>query len=138
MNNLQNNQLNELYTIEARLRYGELPVSFKENFLGYGWRDLNGEPIDTMGYIDAIRDDEISYQFVTVSGRLKKHKCIFIHTYDLAIWLRDFLQQKMIKKYPSIVISIRKVNGDDLNYRKKKAIDEALENDEKIKVLMDK
>lgn len=51
MNNLQNNQLNQLYTIEAKLRYGELPISFKEGFWGYGWQDLQGNPY-------GISDDE--------------------------------------------------------------------------------
>lgn len=138
MANLINNPLNELYTIEAKLRYGELPISFKEGFLGYGWQDLNGEPIYTMGNAYGISDDEITCQFVSVGGRLKKHKCDFIKTYDLAIWLKDDLQKRMVKKYPSIEILVRKVNGCDLNYRKKKAMQEALINDEKIQALKNK
>lgn len=138
MDNLINNPLNELYTIEAKLRYGELPISLKEGFLGYGWRDLNGEPIYIMGNTYGISDDEITCQFVSINGRLKKHKCDFIKTYELAIWLRDILQKRMVKKHPSIEILVRKVNDYDLNYRKKKAMQEALNNDEKIQALQDK
>lgn len=138
MSGFMNNPLNELYTIEAKLRYGELPIYLKEGFLGYGFHDLNGEPIYTMGNTYGVSNDEITCQFISIGGRLKKHKCDFIKTYELAVWLKDMLQKRMLKKYPSIEITVRKVNSYDLNYRKKKAMQEALNNDKKIQALIDK
>lgn len=136
-NNPDINTLTKLYTIEAKLKYGELPLYLQDGFLGYGWRDLNGNAIylsDDAPYVD---DDFTTCQFVSIQGRLTK-KCVFIKTYDLAVWLKAVLQKRMVKKYPSITVLVRQVNHHDLNYRKKKALNEASDNDEKIKTLMAK
>lgn len=134
-NNPDIDMLTKLYTIEAKLKYGELPTYLRDGFLGYGWRDLNGNAIYLSDNTPDVDDDFISCQFVSIKGRLTK-KCVFIKTYDLAVWLKDTLQKRMVKNYPSITILVRQVNRHDLSYRKKKALGEAGDNDEKIKTLM--
>lgn len=64
-------ELDELYVIEAKLKYGELPLNFREGFLGYGWQDLNGNPIHLLDDY-GIGANEMARLYVSANARLKK------------------------------------------------------------------
>lgn len=121
---MRNEELRKLYTIEAFLNYADLPNNFRE-----GWSPSFGLHFEQYG----IGDDENVHAYISLNGKLKKTKCEFIEDKALAEKLLNHVEPKLTKLYPSIKLNLRNVKSSDLDYRRKKAFDEAIENNEKIK-----
>jgi hypothetical protein len=120
-------ELRKLYTIEAFLNYGDLPNTFRE-----GWSPSYGLHFEELN----ISNDEKAHVFISSNGRLKKTKCEFIQSKPLAEKLLRHVEGKLKKLYPSLILNIRTVESRDLDYRRKKALDEAKANDIKISELL--
>ncbi|AZB97915.1 hypothetical protein WAH70_02600 [Acinetobacter baumannii] len=120
-------ELRKLYTIEAFLNYGDLPNTFRE-----GWSPSYGLHFEEVN----IGNDEKAHVFISLNGRLKKTKCEFIQSKLLAEKLLRHVEGKLKKLYPSLILNIRTVESRDLDYRRKKALDEAKANDIKISELL--
>lgn len=112
----QDQHLLDLYTIAVTLQHGELPKNFLSD------------------WYHPIQPDEIAHCFVSIKGRLTK-KCIFIETEALALKIVDDLKPKLLKRIPSINLTVRKVTSSELDYRRKKALQEAQENTQKVGLL---
>lgn len=116
-------ELRKLYTLEAFLDYGELPNTFRE-----GWSPSYGLHFEEI----CISNDEKTHVYISLNGKLKKTKCEFIQDKALAEKLLRHIEVKLKKLYPSITLNIRTVKSRELDYRRKKALDEAHLNSEKI------
>ncbi|HFG6838971.1 hypothetical protein [Acinetobacter baumannii] len=126
---MKDNKLRKLYTLEAFLDYGDLPNTLRE-----GWSPNYGLYFEELG----ISNDEKAHVYISLNGRLKKTKCEFIQDKALAEKLLRHVEMKLKKLYPSIKLNIRTVKSNELNYRRKKALDEAKENHIKILTLVEK
>ncbi|ENU93593.1 hypothetical protein F971_00851 [Acinetobacter vivianii] len=120
---MKDNELRKLYTLEAFLDYGDLPNIFRE-----GWSPSYGLHFEEIG----ISNDEKVHVYISLNGRLKKAKCEFIQDKDLAEKLLKHVEVKLKKLYPSIILNCRTVESRELDYRRKKALDEATKNNLKI------
>ena len=121
---MKDNELRKLYTLEAFLDYGDSPNTFRE-----GWSPSYGLHFEEIG----ISNDEKARVYISLNGRLKKTKCEFIQDKALAGKLLRHVEVKLKKLYPSITLNIRTVESRELDYRRKKALDEAILNNEKLK-----
>lgn len=120
---MKDNELRKLYTIEAFLNYGDLPNNFRE-----GWSPSYGLHFEEKN----ISFDEKAQVYISLNGRLKKTKCEFIQDRILAEKLLNYVEVKLKKLYPSIILNIRTVESRELDYRRQKALVEAKLNDLKI------
>lgn len=120
---MKDNELRKLYTIEAFLNYGDLPNTFRE-----GWSPSYGLHFEEKN----ISLNEKAQVYISLNGRLKKTKCEFIQDRILAEKLLNYVEVKLKKLYPSIILNIRTVESRELDYRRKKALFEAKLNDLKI------
>ncbi|MCL6176532.1 hypothetical protein [Acinetobacter baumannii] len=120
---MKDNELRKLYTIEAFLNYGDLPNTFRE-----GWSPSYGLHFEEKN----ISFNEKAQVYISLNGRLKKTKCEFIQDRILAEKLLNYVEVKLKKLYPSIILNIRTVESRELDYRRKKALFEAKLNDLKI------
>ncbi|HEO1821214.1 TPA: hypothetical protein VAM26_000271 [Acinetobacter baumannii] len=120
---MKDNELRKLYTIEAFLNYGDLPNTFRE-----GWSPSYGLYFEEKN----ISFNEKAQVYISLNGRLKKTKCEFIQDRILAEKLLNYVEVKLKKLYPSIILNIRTVESRELDYRRKKALFEAKLNDLKI------
>ncbi|WP_119684735.1 hypothetical protein [Acinetobacter pittii] len=120
---MKDNELRKLYTIEAFLNYGDLPNTFRE-----GWSPSYGLHFEEKN----ISFNEKAQVYISLNGRLKKTKCEFIQDRILAEKLLNYVEVKLKKLYPSIILNIRTVESRELDYRRKKALEEAKLNDLKI------
>lgn len=120
-------ELMKLYTLEAFLNYGDLPNNFRE-----GWSPSYGLHFEEV----SISNDEKAHVYISLNGRLKKSKCEFIQDKVFAEKFLKYAQVKLKKLYPSIRLNIRMVESRELDYRRKKALDEATRNDLKIQKLL--
>lgn len=120
---MKDEELRKLYTIEAFLKHGDLPKTMRDD-----WTPSFGIEQGKYG----IKDDDKTHAYISLSGRLKKTKCDFIQNKALAEKLLKHVEVKLKKLYPSITLNIRTVESRELDYRRKKASDEAKSNDEKI------
>lgn len=125
---MKDNELRQLYTLEAFLYYGDLPNTFRE-----GWSPSYGLHFEEKG----INDEEKAHVYISLNDRLKKEKCEFIHDKTLAEKLIRHVEVKLKKLYPSISFNLRNIKSSELDYRRKKAFAEALLNDEKLKKLLE-
>lgn len=126
---MKDNELRKLYTIEAFLDYGDLPNTFRE-----GWSPSYGLHFEEIG----ISNKEKAHVYISLNGSLKKTKCEFIQDKTLAEKLLRHVDLKLQKLYPSIKLNIRTVESRELDYRRKKALDEAKYNNFKIVDIVDK
>ena len=126
---MEDNDLRKLYTLEAFLDYGDLPNTFRE-----GWSPNYGLYFEELG----ISNDEKAHVYISLNGRLKKTKCEFIQDKALAEKFLKHVEVKLKKLYPSIKLNIRTVKSNELDYRRKKALEEARENHTKIMALIKK
>lgn len=127
-------ELINLYTVEATLKYDELPKTLKLTWSpSWGLSDESDE-LSKRG-LDHHNADYLDQVYVSINGRLQK-KCIFIKDIISAIWFRDYLQLKLEKVYPSIKVNAKRIERHHLDYRCKKAMSEARENSLKIQDLM--
>lgn len=124
---MKDNELRKLYTLEAFLDYGDLPNTFRE-----GWSPNYGLHFEDLG----INNDERAHVYISLNGRLKKAKCEFIQDKALAEKLLKHVEVKLKKLYPSITLNFRTVESRELDYRRKKALDEATKNNLKIQQLL--
>jgi hypothetical protein len=124
---MKDNELMKLYILEAFLDYGDLPNNFRE-----GWSPSYGLHFEEI----CISNDEKSHVYISLNGRLKKTKCEFIQDKTLAEKLLKHVEIKLKKLYPSITLNIRTVKSRELDYRRKKALYEANENNLKIHRLL--
>lgn len=120
---MKDNELRKLYTIEAFLNYVDLPNTFRE-----GWSPSYGLHFEEKN----ISFNEKAQVYISLNGRLKKTKCEFIQDRILAEKLLNYVEVKLKKLYPSIILNIRTVESRELDYRRKKALEEAKLNDLKI------
>ncbi|MCH7331265.1 hypothetical protein EGT72_009715 [Acinetobacter johnsonii] len=120
---MKDEELRKLYTIEAFLKHGDLPKTMRDD-----WTPSFGIEQGKYG----IKDDDKTHAYISLNGRLKKTKCDFIQNKALAEKLLKHVEVKLKKLYPSITLNIRTVESRELDYRRKKASDEAKSNDEKI------
>lgn len=120
---MKDEELRKLYTIEAFLNYGDLPKNFRE-----GWSPSFGLHFEEMG----IGEDEKAHAYISLNGKLKKTKCEFIENRNLAQNFLNYIEPKLKKLYPSINVNLRNIRLSELDYRRKKAIDEAKSNTTKI------
>lgn len=120
---MKDEELRKLYTIEAFLDYGNLPKNFRE-----GWSPIFGLHFEEIG----ISEDEKAHAYISLNGKLKKTKCEFIKDRNLAQKFLDHIEPKLKKNYPSITVNLRNIKLSELNHRRKKALDEAHLNSEKI------
>ena len=120
---MKDEELRKLYTIEAFLKHGDLPKTMRDD-----WTPSFGIEQGKYG----IKDDDKTHAYISLNGRLKKTKCDFIQNKALAEKLLKHVEVKLKKLYPSITLNIRTVEARELDYRRKKASDEAKSNDEKI------
>ncbi|WP_312049657.1 hypothetical protein [Acinetobacter courvalinii] len=116
-------ELSKLYTIEAFLKYTELPDNYRE-----GWSPSYGLHFEET----CIQEEQKIPVYISINGKLKKHKCDFIQDKKLADQLLQQIEPKLKKRYPSIQLNIRNVKRMELDYRRKTAIDEATINNQKI------
>lgn len=122
-------ELRKLYTIEAFLRHGDLPKPMRDD-----WTPSFGLEQGKYG----IKDEDKAHAYISLNGKLKKSKCAFFDDKNLAQEFVDFVKPKLKKLYPSISINVRNIESRELDYRRKKAVNEALKNDEKIRQILDK
>ncbi|MEJ5032889.1 hypothetical protein WH243_11470 [Acinetobacter sp. MYb177] len=120
---MKDDELRKLYTIEAFLNYGDLPSNFRE-----GWSPSYGLHFEELG----INNNEKAHVYISLNGKFKKTKCEFIQEKVLAEKLFRHVEVKLKKLYPSITLNIRTVESRELDYRRKKALDEANANDLKV------
>lgn len=125
---MNDQELNKLYTLEAFLDYGDLPNNFRED-----WSPSYTLHFDESG----ISNDEKVHVYISLTGRLKKAKCEFIQDKALAEKLLKHVEVKLKKLYPSITFNIRTVESRELNYRRKKALNEAKLNSIKLIELLE-
>ncbi|MDO7211842.1 hypothetical protein [Acinetobacter nosocomialis] len=125
---MKDNELRKLYTIEAFLNYGDLPNTFRE-----GWSPSYGLHFEEKN----ISFDEKAQVYISLNGRLKKTKCEFIQDRILAEKLLNYVEVKLKKLYPSIILNIRNVESRELDYRRKKALEEAKLNSLKLIELLE-
>lgn len=116
-------ELYKLFTIEAFLSYSELPDNYRE-----GWSPSYGLHFEET----YINEEQKIPVYISINGKLKKHKCDFIQDKNLADLFIQQIEPKLKKLYPSIQLSIRNVKRMELDYRRKKAMDEAIANNQKI------
>ncbi|WP_151742057.1 hypothetical protein [Acinetobacter seifertii] len=116
-------ELYKLYTIEAFLKYTELPDNYRE-----GWSPSYGLHFEET----CIQEEQKISVYISVNGKLKKNKCDFIQDKSLADQLLQRIEPKMKKRFPSIKLNIRNITRQELDYRRKKALEEAIANNEKI------
>lgn len=116
---MEDNELRKLYTLEAILNYGDLPNNFRE-----GWSPSYGLHFEEMG----INNDEKAHAYISLNGKLKKSKCEFFEDKNLAQKFLNHVEPKLKKLYPSISINVRNVESRELDYRRKKAVEEAITN----------
>lgn len=114
-----------LYTIEATLRYDDLPVNLK-----YGRSPGFGAT-----FLDYVGENSIAIQLVSINGRLCS-KRIFIGDNELAEKFVLHLQANADKKKRPYTFKARKVTDSDLNYRRKRVQAEAEENNAAIKSIL--
>ncbi|WP_151789252.1 hypothetical protein [Acinetobacter seifertii] len=124
---MKDNELRKLYTIEAFLNYGDLPNTFRE-----GWSPSYGLHFEEKN----ISFNEKAQVYISLNGRLKKTKCEFIQDRILAEKLLNYVEVKLKKLYPSIILNIRTVESRELDYRRKKALEEAKLNSVKLRELL--
>ena len=93
-----------------------------------GWSPSYGLHFEEIG----INNDEKVHVYISLNGRLKKAKCEFIQDKTLAEKLLKHVEVKLKKLYPSITLNFRTVESRELDYRRKKAFDEATKNNLKI------
>lgn len=115
--------LYKLYTIEAFLKYTELPDNYRE-----GWSPSYGLHFEET----CIQEEQKISVYISVNGKLKKNKCDFIQDKSLADQLLQRIEPKLKKRFPSIKLNIRNITRQELDYRRKKALEEAIANNEKI------
>ncbi|EXH75442.1 MULTISPECIES: hypothetical protein [Acinetobacter calcoaceticus/baumannii complex] len=125
---MKDNELRKLYTIEAFLNYGDLPNTFRE-----GWSPSYGLHFEEKN----ISFNEKAQVYISLNGRLKKTKCEFIQDRILAEKLLNYVEVKLKKLYPSIILNIRTVESRELDYRRKKALEEAKLNSVKLRELLE-
>ncbi|EHU3347236.1 hypothetical protein PU912_04565 [Acinetobacter baumannii] len=125
---MKDNELRKLYTIEAFLNYGDLPNTFRE-----GWSPSYGLHFEEKN----ISFNEKAQVYISLNGRLKKTKCEFIQDRILAEKLLNYVEAKLKKLYPSIILNIRTVESRELDYRRKKALEEAKLNSVKLRELLE-
>ncbi|EGY5282749.1 hypothetical protein ACEWUY_002514 [Acinetobacter baumannii] len=125
---MKDNELRKLYTIEAFLNYGDLPNTFRE-----GWSPSYGLHFEEKN----ISFNEKAHVYISLNGRLKKTKCEFIQDRILAEKLLNYVEVKLKKLYPSIILNIRTVESRELDYRRKKALEEAKLNSVKLRELLE-
>lgn len=125
---MKDNELRKLYTIEAFLNYGDLPNTFRE-----GWSPSYGLHFEEKN----ISFNEKAQVYISLNGRLKKTKCEFIQDRILAEKLLNYIEAKLKKLYPSIILNIRTVESRELDYRRKKALEEAKLNSVKLRELLE-
>lgn len=113
---MKDEELRKLYTVEAFLNYGDLPKNFRE-----GWSPSFGLHFEEMG----IGEDEKAHTYISLNGKLKKNKCEFIENKSLALNFLNQIEPKLRKRYPSIKLNLRIVKSSELDYRRKKALEEA-------------
>lgn len=116
-------ELSKLYTIEAFLKYTKLPDNYRE-----GWSPSYGLHFEET----CIQEEQKIPVYISIHGKLKKNKCDFIQDKNLADQLLQQIEPKLKKRYPSIQLNIRNVKRIELDYRRKKAMDEAVANNQKI------
>ncbi|WP_223673179.1 hypothetical protein, partial [Proteus terrae] len=75
-----------------------------------------------------IKDDDKAHAYISLNGKLKKSKCEFIEDKNLAQKLLEHVEPKLKKLYPSITINLRNIKSSELDYRRKKALEEAIAN----------
>ncbi|MEQ1411653.1 hypothetical protein [Acinetobacter indicus] len=126
---MKDEELRKLYTIEAFLRHGDLPKPMRDD-----WTPSFGLEQGKYG----IKDEDKAHAYISLNGKLKKSKCEFFDDKNLAQEFVDFVKPKLKKLYPSISINVRNIESRELDYRRKKAVNEALKNDEKIRQILDK
>ena len=71
------------------------------------------------------------------NGKLKKNKCEFIENKSLALNFLNQIEPKLRKRYPSIKLNLRIVKSSELDYRRKKALEEAKLNSVKLIELLE-
>jgi hypothetical protein len=125
---MKDEELRKLYTVEAFLNYGDLPKNFRE-----GWSPSFGLHFEEMG----IGEDEKAYTYISLNGKLKKNKCEFIENKSLALNFLNQIEPKLRKRYPSIKLNLRIVKSSELDYRRKKALEEAKLNSVKLIELLE-
>ncbi|MEN8286724.1 hypothetical protein ABFP35_15065 [Acinetobacter baumannii] len=116
-------ELYKLYTIEAFLKYAELPDNYRE-----GWSPSYGLHFEET----CIQEEQKISVYISINGKLKKNKCDFIQDKNLAYQLLNYIKLKLKKRFPSIKLNIRNITRQELDYRRKKALEEAIANNEKI------
>ena len=120
---MKDEELRKLYTIEAFLKHGDLPKTMRDD-----WTPSFGIEQGKYG----IKDDDKAHAYISLNGKLKKSKCEFIEDKNLAQKLLEHVEPKLKKLYPSITINLRNVKSSELDYRRKKALEEAIANNLKI------
>ncbi|EHU1902735.1 TPA: hypothetical protein ACIFB9_001422 [Acinetobacter baumannii] len=116
-------ELYKLYTIEAFLKYAELPDNYRE-----GWSPSYG-----LHFEETCIQEELKISvYISINGKLKKNKCDFIQDKNLADQLLNYIKPKLEKRFPSIKLNIRNITRQELDYRRKKALEEAIANNQKI------
>lgn len=116
-------ELYKLYTIEAFLKYAELPDNYRE-----GWSPSYGLHFEET----CIQEEQKISVYISINGKLKKNKCAFIQDKNLAYQPLNYIKPKLKKRFPSIKLNIRNITRQELDYRRKKALEEAIANNEKI------
>ncbi|MCK4107360.1 hypothetical protein [Acinetobacter radioresistens] len=120
---MKDEELRKLYTIEAFLKHGDLPKTMRDD-----WTPSFGLEQGKYG----IKDDDKAHAYISLNGKLKKSKCEFIEDKNLAQKLLEHVEPKLKKLYPSITINLRNIKSSELDYRRKKALEEAIANNIKI------
>ncbi|WP_180083104.1 hypothetical protein [Acinetobacter sp. YH12102] len=116
---MKDEELKKLYTIEAFLKHGDLPKTMRDD-----WTPSFGLEQGKYG----IKDEDKAHAYISLNGKLKKSKCEFIADKNLAQKFLNHVEPKLKKLYPSISINVRNVEVNELDYRRKKALDEAITN----------
>lgn len=125
---MKDEELRKLYTIEAFLKHGDLPKTMRDD-----WTPSFGIEQGKYG----IKNDDKTHAYISLNGRMKKTKGEFIQDKALAEKLLKHFEIKLKKLYPSITLNVRTVKSRELDYRRKKAFDEALENNKRILMLIE-
>ena len=120
---MKDEELRKLYTIEAFLKHGDLPKNMRDD-----WTPSFGLEQGKYG----IKDDDKAHAYISLNGKLKKSKCEFFEDKNLAQKFLNHVEPKLKKLYPSITINLRNVKSSELDYRRKKALEEAIANNLKI------
>lgn len=120
---MKDEELRKLYTIEVFLKHGDLPKTMRDD-----WTPSFGLEQGKYG----IKDDDKAHAYISLNGKLKKSKCEFFEDKNLAQKFLNHVEPKLKKLYPSITINLRNVKSSELDYRRKKALEEAIANNLKI------